>query len=182
MARMDRHPLSRASRSRGFEAIAGNGARVLVLGSLPGQASLAAGEYYANPRNGFWRIVADLFQLSADLSYRERTARLAAAGVALWDVCEAAHRPGSLDSAIARASVVPNDFAGFFGRHGGVRRVCFNGARAAALYRALVLPRLPGGLQSIRCQTLPSTSPAHASMPYAEKLARWTVVREACGD
>ena len=167
-------------KSQGFPPIAGPRAKVLVLGTLPGQPSLAAGEYYAHPRNGFWRIIGDLFEVPLDLPYPDRTRRLASSGVAVWDVCEAAHRPGSLDTAIHSASVVANDFESFLEKHRELRLICFNGAKAAELYRKSVFPKLPESLQSIRCETLPSTSPANASIPYATKLSRWSIVKEAC--
>ena len=144
------------------------------------QASLGAGEYYANPQNGFWRIIADLFEMPAGLSYRERTLRLSSAGVAIWDVCEAAHRPGSLDASIQCASVVANDFDRFLRKHRRVRLVCFNGAKAANLYLRCVLPGLDEPLKSIRRETLPSTSPANASIPYPEKRSRWSIVQREC--
>jgi hypoxanthine-DNA glycosylase len=165
--------------SAGFPPIAGANARVLILGSLPGQASLRAQQYYAQPHNAFWKIMGRLFGAGPELSYDERGRRLIASGIALWDVCAAAHRPGSLDAAIVHASVVPNDFAAFVATHAQLSRVCFNGAKAAELYRRLVLPTLPETLRPLRYETLPSTSPAHASMTFDEKLARWSVVRDA---
>ena len=151
-----------------------------MLGTLPGQASLSAGEYYAHPRNGFWRIIGELFRFPPQMTYRDRTNRLVSVGVALWDVCEAAHRPGSLDTAIQSGSVLPNDFESFLRKHRDLRLICFNGAKAANLYSRSVLPKLPEPLKSIRCETLPSTSPANASIPYLEKLSRWSIVRKAC--
>jgi hypoxanthine-DNA glycosylase len=88
-------------------------------------------------------------------------------------VCAAAQRPGSLDAAIVHASVVPNDFAAFIESHPDIDLICFNGGKAADLYRRLVLPSLP---RAIRTETLPSTSPAHAAMTYADKQARWAAV------
>jgi hypoxanthine-DNA glycosylase len=97
-------------------------------------------------------------------------------GIALWDVCAAAQRPGSLDAAIVHSSVVPNDFAAFIEAHPDIGLICFNGGKAAELYRRRVLPGLPVTLRAIRTETLPSTSPAHAAMPFEEKLMRWTTV------
>lgn len=165
--------------TKGFAPVSSPRARVLILGTLPGQESLRRNEYYGQPRNAFWKIMEELFGVPAPLPYDERKRRVVESRVALWDVCAAAHRPGSLDSAIDGKSVAPNDLAGFLAGHREVTLVCFNGAKAEALYRRFVLPTLPN--TRVRYETLPSTSPAHAAMPYAEKLRRWSVVRDACG-
>lgn len=166
--------------AQGFAPVADKRAKVLVLGTLPGLASLKAGEYYAHPQNMFWQIMDEIFKWPPDMPYRERTNRLVSAGVALWDVCEAAHRSGSLDTAIETASVLANDFEAFFREHPGVRLICFNGTKAANLYGRAVRPKLPESMRSIECETLPSTSPANASIRYSDKLLRWSVVRKAC--
>lgn len=164
--------------SNGFPPIADEHARVLILGSLPGQVSLRQQQYYAQPRNAFWTIMGRLFDAGPELPYDERTRRLIEKRVALWDVCATAHRPGSLDAAIRPSSVLPNDFAGFIASHPRIHLVVFNGSKAAELYRRAVLPDLPGDIRSIRYETLPSTSPAHASMTFEDKLARWSIVRK----
>jgi hypoxanthine-DNA glycosylase len=162
--------------AKGFPPIADAHARVLILGSLPGQVSLRHQQYYAQPQNAFWKIMGRLFGAGPELSYEERAQRLIEQGIALWDVCAAAQRPGSLDAAIVHSSVVPNDLAAFIEAHPGVGLICFNGGKAADLYRRLVLPGLPARLRSIRTEALPSTSPAHAAMPFEEKLTRWAAV------
>lgn len=163
-------------RSQGFPPVADASARVLVLGSLPGPVSLRERQYYAQPRNAFWPIMGALFGASPARSYDERLQILVRHGIALWDVCASAHRVGALDAAIHRSSVVPNDIAAFLESHRRVQLICFNGQTAAQLYRRYVLPTLPASLQGIRCETLPSTSPAHAAMRFEEKLERWSVV------
>jgi len=172
----------RAQRSRGFSYVANRDARVLVLGSLPGVRSIAAQQYYAQPQNAFWRIMGQLVGAGTELGYATRLRRLKASGIALWDVAAAAERPGSLDAAIVRASVVANDFAGFFARHRRIGRVYFNGAKAEELYRKLVLPGLAEPFASLPTARLPSTSPAHAAMPYARKLEAWSVVVDSLRD
>ncbi len=92
------------SRVQSFPPIAAPGARLLILGSMPGAASLAAGQYYAHPRNAFWPILAALCHFPADAPYAARVAALQAAGVAVWDVLQSCVRPGSLDTAIERSS------------------------------------------------------------------------------
>ena len=164
--------------ARGFPPIGGERARVLILGSLPGQRSLQMRQYYAQPYNVFWKIMGRLFDAGPDLPYAERTQRLVESRVALWDVCAAAHRPGSLDSSISHASVVTNGIARFLRSHARIRLICFNGSKAAELYRRSVLADLPEALRSIPTLPLPSTSPAHAAMPFEEKLSRWSIVRD----
>jgi len=161
--------------SKGFPPIACDNATILILGSLPGQESLRQQRYYAQAQNTFWKIMGRLFGAGPELPYLERSQRLMTHGLALWDVCAAAQRPGSMDSAIRRESVVPNGFAAFFAAHPQIDLLCFNGAKAAELYRRAVLPDLPSSLRDIRSEALPSTSPAYASMSFEDKLARWSV-------
>jgi len=153
---------------RGFPPIADGNARILILGTLPGQASLAAGRYYAHPRNAFWPIIGHVLGVAADAPYEIRVTTLHKAGIAVWDVCAAAVRPGSLDSAIAADTIKANDFTSFFARHRRIARIGFNGATAARLYRRHALPA--DGLEFV---TLPSTSPAHAAMDLPAKRRRW---------
>jgi double-stranded uracil-DNA glycosylase len=165
--------------SSGFDAVAETNARVLILGSLPGRVSLEMRQYYAQPRNSFWRLMGQQFNFRADLSYRNRIAALKRCRVALWDVCASAYRPGSMDSSIDIATVIPNEFLPFLLKYNNIDTVFFNGSKAAALYRRLVVPNLPGNLRLLKYMPLPSTSPAHAAMPFAEKLRRWSSVRRA---
>jgi hypoxanthine-DNA glycosylase len=159
-------------RIAGFLPVARPGARVLVLGSMPGVASLAASEYYAHPRNLFWPIMAALLDFDPKASYAKRTAALAAAGIALWDVVGSCVRPVSLDAAIDDDTLVANDFATFFRRHRRIARVCFNGRKAESAWRRHVRPELPPtSKQDYRL--LPTTSPAHAGMSYRRKLQVW---------
>jgi hypoxanthine-DNA glycosylase len=156
-----------------FKAIAGPDARVLILGTLPGAASLSAGQYYAHPRNAFWTIMGNLVGAAVALPYEERAHRLVQRCIAVWDVCASASRPGSLDTAIQTASVIPNDIAGFLSSHKHVGLICFNGVKAGELFRRLVLPVLTPSSCRIRRLTLPSTSPAYAGMSFEGKLDVW---------
>lgn len=167
--------------SQGFAPIARADARVLILGSLPGRESLRRRQYYAQPHNAFWKIMGILIDAGPQRSYAERRARLLAERIAVWDVCAAAYRAGSLDAAIVASSVVANDFGRFLARHPGIGLVCFNGGKAAALYRRHVLPALPEPLRALRCVVLPSTSPAYASLKFEGKVAAWTVLLTARG-
>ena len=131
-------------------------------------------QYYAQAQNGFWRIMEALFGAGPTLPYEQRLERLLAQRVAVWDVLAAGERAGSLDASIVGASIVVNDFAAFFAQHRALELVCFNGAKAAELYRRKVLPTLAPSFAVLPLRVLPSTSPAHASLRFAEKLARWS--------
>ena len=160
--------------SFGFPPVSSPSSRVLVLGSLPGRLSLERGEYYANPQNAFWKIVAARVpELPSD--YPGRAAVLIEHGVALWDVLAAASRSGSLDAAIGD-DAIPNNFRAFFHIHPGIRLIAFNGGTAAKLYEKHVLPTLTDTQRSIRRETLPSTSGALAGLSFPKKVARWSVV------
>jgi len=156
-----------------FPPLANAGARLLILGSMPGTASLAAGQYYAHPQNLFWRILGEITGADPALPYAQRMHALKAHGIALWDVLAACSRVGSLDSAIDAASIRVNDFAAFYRKHARIEQVFFNGAKAEACYRKHVLPLLLDGPASPNHQRLPSTSPANASMSRAERQRVW---------
>ena len=153
-----------------FSALSLPSARILILGSMPGVASLNAQQYYAHPRNSFWPIMARVAGFDALAPYEVRVDSLTRSGVALWDVLQSCVRPGSLDSSIQAGTRIPHDFAAFFQAHPGIRLVCFNGTEAQQSYTRHVLPSL--NLQDVRYVRLPSTSPAHA-MAFADKLAAW---------
>ncbi|MCA9088119.1 MAG: DNA-deoxyinosine glycosylase [Planctomycetaceae bacterium] len=159
-----------------FKAVSSPAARVLILGSMPGQMSLEQQQYYAHPRNAFWPIMGTLLEFSPQRPYRQRLQCLKEQGIALWDVLKSCERPGSLDSSIAESSIVPNDFATFFRRHPHIRTIFFNGAKAEQSFRRHVLSTLPLPAQQIIQQRLPSTSPAHAGLSQAEKLRHWEVI------
>jgi hypoxanthine-DNA glycosylase len=153
-------------------------AECLILGSLPGRKSLEMQQYYAHPQNLFWKLIARIYDAESTLPYTRRVEILTANGIALWDVLAAAERPGSLDSSIVSKSAQANDFADFYRTHPQIRRVYFNGRKAEELYRRFVLPRLSAEFAAIRYVSMPSTSPAHAGMPFAEKLVRWNSIKE----
>ena len=153
----------------GFAPVSAPDARVLILGTLPGPMSLQMGQYYAQPRNAFWRAMAPLTGVAADSDYAARLDGLLKQRIALWDVCAAAVRPGALDASIVRDSVQVNDFAAFFMAHMQVRLIAFNGATAARLFVRHDVA-VPDG---VRLVTLPSSSPAHAAMTVVEKVRVW---------
>jgi TDG/mug DNA glycosylase family protein len=159
-----------------FPPIAARNATTLILGSLPGRKSLQMQQYYAHPQNAFWKIVARVFEAEPTLPYARRVRLLKEHQIALWDVLAAAERPGSLDSDIVTGTAAVNDFGQFFRTHQEIRRVFFNGRKAEQLYQRRVLPTLGVAFQHIEYRCLPSTSPAHAGMSFAAKLAQWKVI------
>ena len=166
--------MAKAVLVQSFAPVADRRAEVLILGSMPGRDSLAAGQYYAHPRNLFWRIMAAMLGFEPQLRYRDRLNALRAARIALWDVMHSCRRAGSLDASIEASTIEPNDFASFFGRHRRIARVFFNGSTAEATYLRHVLPSVES--LGLRYTRLPSTSPAHAALSFEMKLAAWRVV------
>ena len=158
-----------------FPPTADPDARVLILGSMPGKESLRAMQYYAHPRNAFWRIMGTLMGAGLDIAYEARANKLKAAGIAVWDVLASCVREGSLDADIEVDTLVMNDFDSFYHAHPNITHVFFNGAIAEKFYRKHIQSQPP----ALNYQRLPSTSPAHAGMRYAQKLQTWEAVIKA---
>ncbi len=161
----------------GLPALVQPGAQILILGSMPGQASLDQQRYYGHPRNQFWPLMQALFGVDANLPYAQRCQALQQAGVALWDVIGQCQRAGSLDSAIVRQSVTFNALAALCQQYPTIQQIWLNGGKAAQCFRQyqkhLQIHAKVWPADSIQIRTLPSTSPAHASVSFAEKLAIW---------
>lgn len=154
-----------------FAPIEGDSVRVLILGSMPGVASLNAYQYYAHPQNAFWKIMEEILGISATADYKKRVEGLKHSNIALWDVLESCIRPGSLDTAIDMSSAKANDIKALLQRHPGINVICFNGSIAEKIFKKRVLPSLSEfSGEYIR---LPSTSPAHASMSFEKKVIAW---------
>jgi double-stranded uracil-DNA glycosylase len=160
------------SHIRSFAPVSNADARVLILGSMPGRESLRQNQYYAHPSNVFWKIMGELTGARPALPYPERLRILQSSGIALWDVLGSCERDGSLDSDIRNESA--NDFAAFFAQHPHIAQVFFNGAKAEQCFRKSVLEKQ--ALPPLSLHRLPSTSPAHAGMRYAEKLQAWRII------
>ena len=150
-----------------FPPLVAPGARILILGNMPGVASLQAQRYYAHERNAFWRLMAALFCFDASAPYDDRVSALTGAGVAVWDVLKHCRRIGSLDSAVEPDSMVANDFESLYAANPTITHVYFNGAAAEKNYRRLVTA--PDHRAYSR---LPSSSPAQ-TMSFDAKLAAW---------
>jgi hypoxanthine-DNA glycosylase len=162
-----------AARLQGLAPVATGQARLLILGSFPGVASLQAQRYYAHPRNQFWPIVGELLQLDLTLmNYAERVSAVSQRGLAIWDVYASCHRQGSLDAAIREAE--PNDLAGLVARLTQLRGIAHNGQESG---RSRRLTQSLG----VAVFQLPSTSPANASWSLARKREAWAVAFKACG-
>lgn len=150
---------------RGLAPVVDPRTRIVVLGSFPGAASLAAREYYAHPQNLFWRIIGDVIGVPLiGRAYQDRLEALLAAGLGLWDVYRSCVRAGSLDSAIRAAQ--PNDFRRLVRQAPQLARACHNG-KASGRFAAILQDF------DLEVRVLPSTSPANAGMRYEDKLARW---------
>ena len=154
-----------------FHAELGDLPKILVLGSIPGIASLESVQYYAHPRNAFWPVMSSFFGFSADLDYDLRLAALKAHRIALWDVLKTCERPGSLDSAIKNESIVPNDLNAFLDIHQSIELILLNGGKAGAEFKKHFRPLM--ARDGVIVKTMPSTSPAYAAMPFEEKQMIW---------
>lgn len=164
-------PKAQNDRRIGFAPVVDANTRLLILGSLPGDASLKADQYYAHPRNGFWALIGGVLgEALPGLSYAERLQRLKARGVGLWDVIASAERSGSLDAAIKSPEAA--DLRGLIDGQPKLRAVAFNGGLAAKLGR-----RILGDLDGIALIDLPSSSPAYAA-PLSGKADRWAVLAQ----
>ena len=164
-------PRANDSTLRSFAPFADANSRVLVLGTMPGPEALRRKEFYGFKGNHFWRIMIDLLAPGRELAYAEKLDLLRKNRIAIWDVLHSCERVGAADSAIRNAR--PNDIPGLLARHPGIHTIFCNGTTSARLFGRFVAARI-----SLPMIGLPSTSPAHATMPYAEKRRHWTVVVE----
>ncbi len=164
---------------RSFTSICDQHTHTLVLGTMPGTASLDAVKYYAHKRNAFWPIMLSLidevppsYALAIETPYAQRVQKLTAFGIGLWDVLAECERKGSLDSAIQSDSIVVNDFNHLLQQYPNINTILFNGKTAQKLFQKHVIPELTG-IDHIQTLDLPSTSPAMASLNLQEKSQRW---------
>ncbi|MFZ6734387.1 DNA-deoxyinosine glycosylase [Undibacterium sp. Ji42W] len=156
---------------QGFPPVIDEHTHTLILGSFPGAASLTATQYYAYRQNQFWRLVSG--SLGTDLTgldYEQRLQGLLAHGIGLWDVFHSCVRAGSLDSAIREGKL--NDFSSLQATHPHLRKLCFNGQTAGKMATYFQ----QRGYQTL---ILPSSSPAHATRSFADKLSDWQAALQA---
>ncbi|SHG90163.1 G/U mismatch-specific uracil-DNA glycosylase [Flavobacterium fluvii] len=152
-----------------FSPISNFDAKILILGTMPSEQSLAVNQYYGHPRNAFWKIIFCLFDTPFSTDYEQRKNLLLENQIALWDVLQACVREGSLDSAIEQE--VPNGFDSFLKAHPNIKHIYFNGQKAAAFFKKHV--KLENEYQ---LTVLPSTSPANAGKSFEAKLKEWSVI------
>jgi len=156
----------------GLAPVIGVRPRILLLGSMPGAASLLEQRYYAHPRNLFWPFMQQLFGIELELTYQQRCQLLTELGIALWDVIAHCERAGSLDSAIKKSTVICNAIPQLLEAEPQITKICFNGAKATEEFKRHLLPWLKHRTD-IEYVQLPSSSPAHTSQSKEAKLALW---------
>ncbi|NBD27044.1 DNA-deoxyinosine glycosylase [Paenibacillus glycinis] len=158
-------------RVHSFPPMIREGAKVLVLGSMPGAASLAANQYYGNPRNHMWRVLYGLFGREPDEAYEDRLAFASSHGIAMWDVIASCEREGSLDANIR--DEVPNDLPGLLADYPGVHGLIFNGAKSHDTFMKYFKDH--PGLADLAKLKLPSTSPipTRTMRTTADRIEAW---------
>ena len=156
-----------AAVAHSFDWLAAPDAQILIVGSMPGIASLQQQQYYAHPRNAFWPVMQQIFNWP-DLDYEQRCKALISEKIAVWDVLRSCRRRGSLDGNIETDSLLINDFSAFFQHHPDIKAILLNGGKAAQLFKRHVM--VPTGIE---LTPLPSTSPAYAAMSFEVKLEKW---------
>lgn len=156
-----------------FSAIATIDAKILILGSMPGEESLKQQRYYAHPRNAFWYIMSHVLGFDNNTPYDAKINHLKARNIALWDVLKHCQRSGSLDSSIQSSSIEINNFKEFFHHHTSIQHLFFNGAKAEQEYKKRVIPTLQNRYSTLQYQKFTSTSPAMAALTKEEKLNEW---------
>ena len=161
--------------AQSFPPIIGAAPKILILGSSPGVISLKKQQYFAHPRNAFWPIMAELFDIDITLGYEHCVVQCEKLPLVIWDSLKQCERKGSLDSAIEKESVVANDFLWLFTQYKEIKHVFCNGGSSYQWFTRLVLPTL---LNAPKVIQLPSTSPAHATMSFEKKLKHWHCVKE----
>ena len=157
-----------------FDPIIDNNSQVLILGSMPGTISLEKGQYYAHSLNKFWTLIYSIFKIQPDTTYEGKISFLKSRHIALWDVIKECQRTGSSDSKIINPII--NDFGTLLNQYPGIEAIFFNGKKAEQLFNKYLKDITASGIQFI---TLPSSSPANAGFSLNQKLAAWSVIKDA---
>jgi hypoxanthine-DNA glycosylase len=152
-----------------FPPIAKKDSKLLILGSMPGKDSLKYNEYYAHPRNAFWKLMFDILQTPYSSDYSKKQQLLFDNKIALWDTLANCYREGSLDSDIMEEE--PNDIRAFLDTHPKVRNIAFNGKSSQLFFNRYIK-----GI-NLPSVTLPSTSPAYV-ISYEKKLIEWNLIKD----
>lgn len=155
-----------------FPSISNKEAKVLVLGTMPGVASLELNQYYGQPRNAFWKLLFTILEEPFSSDYQVRKQVAIKNHIAIWDVLQACVREGSLDSAIEQE--IPNNFDLFFKEHPNIEYIVFNGQKAAKFFKQYV--RVSKNYKQV---TVPSTSPANAGISWEQKLKEWQIIKQS---
>jgi TDG/mug DNA glycosylase family protein len=159
------------NRIRSFDPIVDENSWVIILGTIPGPESLRRGEYYANKRNQFWKIIYGVFGKKPHSTYQQKIEFLKRKGVALWDVLQSCERVGASDSKITNEK--PNDIEGLLRKNPGIRAIFFNGKKSEELFQKLTA----SNTLTIKHKTLPSSSPANTKS-LDGKIIEWERVKE----
>ena len=156
--------------ARCFAPLAGKEPKVLILGTMPGKASLEKRQYYGYKYNAFWKLMFDILGVPPGKSYKDRTKLLKSGSVALWDVISSCQRKGSSDTAIK--NTIYNDISGFLDKHKSIKAVFLNGKAA---HKAFI--KAVSGKTGAKVFAMPSTSPAN-TVKYAVKLEKWKKIKD----
>lgn len=155
-----------------IEPIIGRKPRIIILGSMPSIISINASQYYANPRNLFWMVLADLFDIDIHCSYESKVKQVQQLPIIIWDTLKSCHREGSLDSKILSTDLETNDIGALLKQFPTVQAIAFNGGASAKYFDRLIKPKLSKD-QNVELFKMPSTSPANAGMKQQLKLDIW---------
>ncbi len=156
-------------RKKSFLPLVNSTTEILILGSLPGDKSLAENEYYAHPQNRFWKVITNLFNAPEQTNYTEKIDLLLKNNIGLWDVCAEASRPGSMDLAIQNE--VPNPIDELLQTFPTITQIIFNGQKAYSLYLKHFNKR-----EDIMYRCLPSTRPANAKSNLENLIQHWRII------
>jgi double-stranded uracil-DNA glycosylase len=162
-----------------FEPLIGRHPKVLILGSMPGVKSLQDQQYYAHPRNTFWPIMGELFSIEWSDNYVQRVEQIKQLPVIIWDVLKSCRREGSLDSNIHSDQLRANAIPQLLLENPAVALIAFNGATSEKMFKQHVSSQISNP-ERYTLLRLPSTSPAHASKSFEQKMTEWSAIRQFC--